>query len=69
MLSNIREEHPQMVKQAMDQLGPEWMQELGRIISVEIEVDTARDFGLLGLRNHAFSVSLSQLPSGFSLTG
>jgi hypothetical protein len=58
MLGNVREEHPKMVKQAMEGVGSEWMQELGRIISVEIEVDAARDFGLLGLRNHVFSVSL-----------
>lgn len=62
MLSNIRDEHPQMVKQAMDQVGPEWMQELGRIVSVDIEVDAARDFGLLGLRNYAFSVSHDHHP-------
>jgi hypothetical protein len=60
MLGNVREEHPQMVKQAMEGVGSEWMQELGRIISVDIEVDAARDFGLLGLRNHVFSVSLDE---------
>jgi hypothetical protein len=51
------QEHYDAVKQTFDQVGPIWMNNLGRIASVDMAQVIQQDPGLLGLHNGAFSVS------------
>lgn len=56
MFTTIREENPQAVKMAMEQIGTVWLTEMERIVSADLAADLQRDPGLLGLRNASFKV-------------
>lgn len=57
LLSNAQQEHFDSVKKSLDQVGPIWMQALGRLASADVDERVKRDPGLLGLCNNAYSVS------------
>lgn len=49
------------VKQSVDQIGPIWMNNLGRIASTDIDQIFQQDPGLIGLLNSAYSVGPQSL--------
>ena len=51
------QEHYDAARQTLDQVGPVWMNNLGRIASADIDQIFLQDPGLMGLLNSAFSVS------------
>jgi len=57
LLSNAQQEHFDSVKKSLDQVGPIWMQALGRLASADMDETVKRDPGLLGLCNNAYSAS------------
>jgi hypothetical protein len=56
LLSNAMQEHYDAARQTLNQVGPVWMNNLGRIASADVGQIVQQDPGLMGLLNSAFSV-------------
>jgi hypothetical protein len=50
------QEHYDAARQTLNQVGPVWMNNLGRIASADVGQIVQQDPGLMGLLNSAFSV-------------
>ena len=51
------QEHYDAVKHTLDQIGPIWMNNLGRIASTDLAQVVQKDPGMTGVLSGAFSVS------------
>ena len=57
MLETVREEHPSSVKEALDQLFPQWFSAFHHLLSIDAAEEIAQSWASLAIRIEIFRVS------------
>jgi hypothetical protein len=61
MLENVREEHPQAVKSAIDQIVPVWLDAFTQLLSLDAAKEVQADWEAITIRVEIFKVSLQKV--------